>query len=288
MVTLPIYRTLPGPLAIAHRGGAGLAAENTFEAFARSHALGIRYLETDVRLTRDGELVIFHDAQLRRATGREGRVGDHSLAELSAMTVLGSGRVISLREALTAFADTCFVIDVKEAAAVTPLADLLRELGAGHRVCAAASHGSWLRALSEATGPELSTALPWRHLVHLALRGPIGHGQAAFAHLPLRLGRVPVFRDDLVARAHDAGIRVIVWTVDDPDTMHRLLDHGVDGIITDRPDVLREVLIARDQWHAPNPRLGVVHPMAISQTAPSTPCRPSVEAFMTRNLEGTP
>lgn len=266
MVISPNYRTHPGPLPIAHRGGAGLAAENSFEAFARSHALGIRHLETDVRVTRDGELVVFHDAQVRRVTGRPGRVGDHTLAELSAMPVLGSGHLISLREALTTFPDTCFVIDVKEAAAVTPLADLLRELDAGHRVCAAASHGSWLRALSEATGPELSTALPWRQLVHLALKGPIGHGQASFAHLPLRLGRVPVFRDDLVARAHDAGIRVIVWTVDDPDTMHRLLDHGVDGIITDRPDVLREVLIARGQWHAPQPWSSAVHPASTSRT----------------------
>jgi glycerophosphoryl diester phosphodiesterase len=65
------------------------------------------------------------------------------------------------------------------------------------------------------------------------------------------LGRVPVFRDDLVARAHDAGLRLIVWTVNEPATMNRLLDRGADGIITDRPDVLREVLIARGQWHAP-------------------------------------
>jgi glycerophosphoryl diester phosphodiesterase len=63
---------------------------------------------------------------------------------------------------------------------------------------------------------------------------------------------VPVFRDDLVARARDAGIRVIVWTVNDPDTMHRLLDNGVDGVITDRPDLLREVLISRGQWHTPD------------------------------------
>ena len=272
----PTYRDHPGPLAIAHRGGAGLAAENTFEAFARSHALGIRYLETDVRITRDGELVVFHDAQLGRVTEREGRVSEHTLAELSATPILGSGRVLSMREALTAFPDTCFVVDVKDAAAVAPLADLLRELGAAHRVCAAASHGSWLRALSEATGPELSTALPWRHLVHLALRGPISHGQAGFAHLPLRLGRVPVFRDDLVARAHDSDIRVIVWTVDDPDTMHRLLDHGVDGIITDRPDVLRGVLIARGQWYAPRPWPEAVHPASTFWAPSPTPSGPTV------------
>jgi glycerophosphoryl diester phosphodiesterase len=109
-----------------------------------------------------------------------------------------------------------------------------------------------LQALRRLAGPELCTALSWRDLVHLAARPRGRYGEAAFAHLPLRLGRIPVFRDDLVARAHDAGLRAIVWTVDDPDTMHRLLDNGVDGIITDRPDLLREVLIARGQWQVPD------------------------------------
>jgi hypothetical protein len=100
-------------------------------------------------------------------------------------------------------------------------------------------------------GDELATALSWRELLHLTARTGGRYGAAAFAHVPLRLGRVPVFRDELVARAHDAGIRLVVWTVDAPDTMHRLLDAGVDGLITDRPDLLREVLVARGQWHAP-------------------------------------
>lgn len=246
------YRGRPGPLAVAHRGGAGLAAENTLDAFARSHALGIRYLETDVRLTRDGRLVAFHDALLGRVTALHGRVGRHDVARLCASPVLGRGCIPTLAEVLAAFPDTCFTLDVKEARTVGPLGRLLVELGAVDRVCAAASRGTWLRALREITGPALTTALPWRALARLAGPRSFGHGgEAAFAHVPLRLGRVPVFRDDLVARAHDAGIRVLVWTVDDPDTMHRLLDHGVDGVISDRPDVLREVLISRGQWHTP-------------------------------------
>lgn len=270
------YRDHPGPLAVAHRGGARLAAENTVDAFERSHALGLRYLETDVRLTRDGHLVAFHDDHLRRVTGRAGRVRDHTLADLQTMSVLGGAPIAALADVLATYTDTCFTIDVKESAAVEPLARLLSDLGAAPRVCVAASHGSWLRALVGATGPALTTALPWRHVAQLASRGPFGHLDAAFAHLPLRLGRLPVFRDDLVARAHDAGIRVLVWTVDDPDTMHRLLDHGVDGIITDRPDVLREVLISRAQWVAPDVRTTAVHPMITSAT-PARPCgRPSV------------
>ena len=77
-----------------------------------------------------------------------------------------------------------------------------------------------------------------------------GLASAPFAHVPVRLGRVPVFADRVVHMAHDLGVRVVVWTVDDPALMHRLYDAGVDAVITDRPDLLREVLLARGQWPA--------------------------------------
>jgi glycerophosphoryl diester phosphodiesterase len=246
------YRDGPGPLAIAHRGGAGLAAENTFEAFRRSYALGVRYLETDIRLTSDRQLVAFHDARLRRATGASGQLRTRTRAELGRLPVLGGGPVLALEDLVAAFADACFTLDVKHPTAVRPLARMLQSPGLAGRVCVAAARGSWLRALREIVGPRLCTALSWRDLARFASRPRGSYGDAGFAHVPLRLGRVPIFRDDLVARAHDTGVRLIVWTVNEPDTMHRLLDNGVDGIITDRPDLLREVLIARGQWHTPD------------------------------------
>lgn len=247
------YADRRGPLAIAHRGGAGLAAENTLDAFRRSYALGVRFLETDVRRTFDGRLVAFHDARLDRVTGTRGSVRSRTLSELRTTSVLGGGPVLGLEDLLTAFPDACFTVDVKDAAVIAPLAALLSSSGAASRVCVAAARGSWLRRLHSSSGPDLCTALSWRALARLASPRSGGrYGDAAFAHVPLRLGRLPVFRDDLVARAHDSGIRVIVWTVDDADTMHRLLDNGVDGIITDRPDLLREVLIARGKWHTPD------------------------------------
>jgi glycerophosphoryl diester phosphodiesterase len=246
------YRDRPGPLAIAHRGGAGLAAENTLDAFRRSYDLGLRYLETDVRSTSDGRLVAFHDATLHRVTGRPGRVRSRTLPELATMPVLGGGGVLPLESLLAAFPDACFTLDIKHPSVIAPLSRLLQSDGLATRVCVAAARGSWLRATSAQIGPDLCTALSWRDLAHLAARPRGRYGAAGFAHVPLRLGRVPVFRDDLVARAHDAGVRVIVWTVNDPSTMHRLLDNGVDGIISDRPDLLRDVLIARGQWHTPD------------------------------------
>jgi glycerophosphoryl diester phosphodiesterase len=256
------YRGRPGPLAIAHRGGAGLAAENTLEAFRRSYDLGIRYLETDLRLTFDGQLVAFHDASLRRVTTAAGPVRSRTLSELAGLPVLGGGPVPSLPALISAFPRACFTLDVKHPSVIAPLAALLNCAGLASRVCVAAAHGRWLRELLALVGPELCTALSWRDLAHLASRPRGSYGDAAFAHIPLRLGRIPVFRDDLVARAHDAGVRAIVWTVNDPATMHRLLDHGVDGIITDRPDLLREVLVVRGQWHTPDSYVASPVPLA--------------------------
>lgn len=248
------YADRVGPLAIAHRGGAGLAPENTLEAFRRSYHLGLRYLETDVRPTFDGQLVAFHDAWLNRATAANGLVRSRTLSELTGLPVLGGGPIPSLASVLYAFPDACFLIDVKHPAVIDPLAALLRTDGLAQRVCVAAARGRWLRELRARAGEQLCTALSWRDLARLASRPRSSYGYAGFAHIPLRLGRLPVFRDDLVARAHGAGVRAIVWTVNDTDTMHRLLDHGVDGIISDRPDLLREVLIARGQWHSPDAR----------------------------------
>jgi glycerophosphoryl diester phosphodiesterase len=248
------YRDQHRPLAIAHRGGAGLAPENTLEAFRRSHALGVRCLESDVRITADGQLVAFHDATLRRVTGRPGRVASRSLDVLTSIPVLDREPILPLRELLDTFSDSRLILDVKDRAAVTPLARMLVDTGAAERVCAAGAWDSWLADLRERTGAKLTTALSWRALTALVTSSRGARRRIApdcYAHVPLRLGRLRVFADDLVARAHDLGVTVIVWTVNDPSTMHRLLDLGVDGIITDRPDLLREVLIARGQWHAP-------------------------------------
>jgi glycerophosphoryl diester phosphodiesterase len=258
--TLMRYGDGPGVLAIAHRGGAGLAAENTMDAFARSYALGLRYLETDVRLTADGVLVVFHDAYLDRVTDGRGPVSKATYAELRRLRVDKLHPIPTLTEVLLKFPDACFTIDLKDERATEQLAHVLIQTGSAHRVCVAGAWDSWLRNIREHVGPELTTALGWRHLgtliasTHARVELPGMRFRGTFAHVPLRIGRLPVFGERLIARARRIGISIIVWTVDDPDQMHRLLDAGVDGIITDRPDLLREVLIARGQWTAPATR----------------------------------
>jgi glycerophosphoryl diester phosphodiesterase len=142
--------------------------------------------------------------------------------------------------------------------AIGAMARLLRaHPGWSERVLVAGAWSRWLDRL-RAEAPGVSTALGWRSLTTLiacsrgGVRPPGLQGDVAarggFAHVPIRLGRLPVHSERVIRRAHELGIRVVVWTVDDPATMRALLDMGVDGIITDRPDVLREVLISRGQW----------------------------------------
>lgn len=242
------------PLAIAHRGGADLAPENTLAAFAMSTALGLRYVESDIRLTRDGELVCFHDEVLDRCTTGSGRIAARTSRDLRAgVRVGGTEPIPTLREALETFPDTCFTVDLKDRAAIAPMARLLQRRDFAERVCVAGAWDGWLQLLNS-QAPHVRTALGWRSLVTLVsaaktgVQPPASVVRGRFAHVPLRLGRMSINSPALVRRARRLGVRVVVWTVDDPLTMHALLDMGVDGLITDRPDVLRSVMISRGVW----------------------------------------
>jgi glycerophosphoryl diester phosphodiesterase len=244
------------PYAVAHRGGAGLAPENTFEAFAMSYSLGFRYLETDVRITADGVCAVFHDATLRRMTGARAAVRDLTWNDLARQRIAERHRVPRLEELLEAFPDARFMIDLKDPRSIGPVARTLRHCRAGERVCLAGSADRWLADARAVMGSGVLTAMGWESLTRLTTAArlglsPRGVVRAPFAHVPLRLHRLPVFVERLVSMVHDLGAQLMVWTVDDEARMHRLLDFGVDGIITDRPDVLRDVLSARDCWRGP-------------------------------------
>ncbi|KQV77338.1 glycerophosphodiester phosphodiesterase [Nocardioides sp. Root122] len=269
------YGDTTGPLAIAHRGGMALAPENTLAAFGRATSLGLTHLETDVQTTRDRHVVCFHDTTLRRVTGHPGRISDLDLADVRRLRVHGTDRVPTLGEAMAAFPQARFAIDLKDEASIGAMARLL----AAHpswakRICVAGAWSRWLRRLQD-EAPGVTTALGWRSLTSLIAcsRGgvrPVGVGTSggAFAHVPMRLGRLSIHSERVIDRAHELGIRVVVWTVDDPATMRTLLDAGVDGIITDRPDVLRDVLISRDQWTRPSP---LAQGREVTRPAPAPP-----------------
>jgi glycerophosphoryl diester phosphodiesterase len=246
------YGTGSAPLAVAHRGGAGLGLENTMGAFRRSVALGLRYLEFDVRLTADGVPVLFHDAALQRIAGRPGRIDELTLEQLSKVRLPGTTWIPTLADALHAFPDALFMVDMKDPKAIGPVLTQLERHHAIGRSCIA---GSFDRRVTEAYGGIDASMSPRLMSVLLACgrRAPVPMGRldlngATYAHIPLRLDRLVTYTPRVIHRAHDLGLRLVVWGVEDAATMHRLLDDGVDGIITDHPDRLRDVLIARGQW----------------------------------------
>ena len=247
------YLDAPVPLAFAHRGGAAAGDENTASAFERSVTLGFRYVETDVHATADGIPVVFHDPTLARMTGRADRIDALTWADLATVRVGGAAAVPRLDEVLAAWPAIRFNIDVKSDAGVEPVVAAVRQAGAIDRVLLASFSDARLTRIRAVGGPRLATALGRGAVVRLRLASLAGvpvrfPASAVAAQVPVRHGRLLVVDRRLVATAHRAGLQVHVWTIDDPAEMNRLLDLGVDGIMTDRTDVLRDVYAARNLW----------------------------------------
>jgi glycerophosphoryl diester phosphodiesterase len=237
----------PGPIAFAHRGGASEAPENTSPAFERAVELGYRYLETDVHVTADGVVVAFHDDDLSRTCGRPGLISELPWQEVATARVDGREPIPRLDELLSAWPDIRWNIDCKADRAADPLAAELARAKILDRVCVSAFSDRRLFRLRRRLGDGLCSGAGPAELAALRLFGWTLPGPLA-AQVPVSRGRLTVVDERFVDRAHRRGIQVHVWTIDDADEMTRLLDLGVDGIMTDRPAVLRDVLLGRGAW----------------------------------------
>jgi glycerophosphoryl diester phosphodiesterase len=239
---------------MAHRGGAIEHVENTMPAFEASVALGYRYLETDVRVTADGVLVAFHDATLERITDRSGRVEQLPWAEMATARIGGREPILRLEDLLGAWPDVRFNLDIKAAGALAPLVRTVRRLRIADRICLGSFSDARLAAARRLFGPTVCTSLGPRGVAALRLSSysPRAAGlvriQAGCAQVPLQLGGRALVDERFVAAAHARGLQVHVWTVDDPVECVRMLDLGVDGVMTDRPAMLRELLEKRGEW----------------------------------------
>jgi glycerophosphoryl diester phosphodiesterase len=238
----------PGPLAFAHRGGADDAPENTAVAFQAAIDLGYTFLETDVHATADGVLVAFHDDDLARTCGRAGRISALPWKEVATARVGGREPIPLLEELLAAWPTARFNIDCKADTAVDPLVDVLRRADALARVCVGSFDQFRLLRLRRRLGGQACTSAGPAETAVLRAFGYALPGPLAF-QIPTRKGRIPLADSSFVNAAHRRGLHVHVWTIDEPDEMRRLLDVGVDGIVTDRPAVLRDVLIERNAWY---------------------------------------
>lgn len=246
------YLSPAPPRVIAHRGLATEAPENTLLAFLHALSVGAHYLETDVHATADGIAVLAHDPDLRRVAGRPEPVEQFTLAQLQTVD-LGHGQTFpTLAEALDAFPEARFNIDVKSAAAVQPTIAAIRAADAQRRVLVTSFSERRRRAVarglpgavSSASAPRFAVALVAAKLglgplVRLVLRGLVA------VQVPERAMRMRVTTPRVLSAMHRAGVEVHVWTINSPTRMRELLDLGADGIVTDRADFAMEVLAER-------------------------------------------
>ncbi|MGB7983295.1 MAG: glycerophosphodiester phosphodiesterase family protein [Candidatus Nanopelagicales bacterium] len=236
------------PLAMAHRGGAGEATENSPATFQRVVELGFGWIETDTRATIDGHAVVFHDATLDRTTDACGELSALPWALVGGTRLADGAHPIALVDALRRWPEVRFNVDVKSDDTVRPFLAAVREADAWERVCAAAFSTARLNRLRALAGPRLATSMGPSEVARLILRAPGSLPAACAAQVPVAAGPIPVVTRSLVTRSHSRGLAVHVWTIDDPDQMDELLDLGVDGLITDHPTVLREVFQRRGIW----------------------------------------
>jgi glycerophosphoryl diester phosphodiesterase len=256
------YLTREHPLRFAHRGSRHLWPENTMTAFQGAADLGYVYIETDLHVTRDGRVVIFHDNGLDRLTDGTGNVWEWRWEDLRRLDAAyhfdpdggyplrGTGVGIPLlEEALADFPGINFNLDLKQPRIERAVADEVARLGVENRVLVGAFYDIRVRRFRRASAGRVATAsTPGEVIAGMAAArlGRPAPGAADAYQVPEKQGPLRVVSEGLVRSAHRAGRQVHVWTVNDPADMDRLLDWGVDGIVTDRPDLLNEVVAARE------------------------------------------
>jgi glycerophosphoryl diester phosphodiesterase len=242
----------PGPIPFAHRGGTGDGLENTVAQFRRAIGLGYRYIETDVHATADGRLVAFHDATLDRLTDGAGRIADLPWEDVRQARVAGREPVPLFAELLETFPGVRWNVDVKAEPALRPLLDLIERAGAWERVCVGSFSEARVVRAQRLAGPRLATSYGTRGVLGLRLRSwgipAVLRRSGVAVQVPVSRSGVTIVDPRFVRAAHARGLHVHVWTINEPELMHRLLDLGVDGIMTDHIDTLRKVMEERGVW----------------------------------------
>lgn len=256
----------PRPRVFGHRGAAGEAPENTMVSFERAAACGADVFELDVHATRDGTIVVLHDPTLERTTDGAGPVKEITWAELQRLdaghhfSVDGNAfpfrgrdvRVPSLAELFARFPEACFNIEVKQAEPqiARDVVQLVFLYGLGPRVVLAAEHDEIMQQVRAAAAGSIATSYATGEVADfifklrdgaLAEHHPVGRA----LQIPVSFNGIDLVTAESVRAAHDLGLEMHVWTINDRDEMERLLDLGVDGIISDLPGVARAVVDGR-------------------------------------------
>ena len=250
-MTHPYFSKARHPRVLAHRGlittagGDSGVWENTAASFAAAHAAGVEYIESDCRVTADGDVVLFHDETLQRLVGDPRPVAEVRTRELRSIFA-DHGGLLTVAEALASFPQVRFNIDVKAEAASGLLGPIL--VDETHRVLVTSFSDAYRRktlsavlragaALRPATSGGSRTIAALRSLSSLRVSPARVLREVDALQIPERHGLVKVLTPALLRAAHRHGVEVHVWTVNEPEAMLRLAGLGVDGIVSDRADL---------------------------------------------------
>ena len=259
----PYYQGIERPLVIAHQGGDGLWPGNTMCAFEQADELGVDVLEMDLHVTKDDQLVLIHDETVDRTTDGTGDVGSMTLAELKQLDAaydwsLDEGQTFpfrsqgitipTLEEVFQTFPDKHMTIEIKmtNALMAKPFCELIRQYNMQDKVLVASFYDKRMREFRREC-PEVATSSARGETTQFVLltKGFLGrlYSPKFFAlQVPEESNGITVMTEAFVRAAHERGLAVEPWTIDDPEQMRQYIDWGVDGIITDRPDLMLEIL----------------------------------------------
>lgn len=255
MDVIPLYSYNKSPIILAHRGGGLEYPENSRTAFEAIREAGFRYIETDAQATCDDVAVIFHDPYLERASDGSGDIAEQTWEQISTVHTHDGKRIMRLDEVLRDFPEMIFNIDIKSDNALEPVLDAIEQTGAHERVCLASFSMRRLRQVRRVM-PTVATSIGNAEAVRLYMRAQLPRpvrsllpafavkygGSVQAAQLPPTFKGIFVITPKLIRAAHESGLAVHAWTINDIEEAARLLEWGVDGIVTDRPHAMREEL----------------------------------------------
>ena len=248
------------PLGLSHRGFAPDGGENTVAAFQRAVDLGFRYLEIDVRASRDGVVMVFHDEHLDRVTDAHGPLRHRTRDQLTALSVGGHGGVPTLEAVLLRWPDLRLNIDVKSDDCIRPFAELVNRLAVHERVLVASFSDRRRRAVLRLLDRPTASSAGMVVNALLKILAPLGLAATVARRAGVQALQVPekyrgfrVVTDRFIRACHAAGLQVHVWTVNDRGDMDRLLDLGVDGLVSHAAEVLADCLAVRNAWPQRDP-----------------------------------
>lgn len=229
-----------------HRGGAEEVVENTLEAFKYSSEMGFTFMETDVQCSKDGHVVVFHDEDLERMAGMKKKICDLSYREINGIILQGGLKIPSLNELLSSFKDLRFNIDVKADEALEGTVQIVKDHKALNRVCFASFSSRRLDQIRNLAGPNGCTSMGTREILQARIGSfgiPLNLSSGYCAQVPLSQWGLPLVTVNFINYLKKKGKLIHVWTIDEDQEMKRLISMGVNGIMTDKPKVLKRVLI---------------------------------------------